>query len=80
MHSTCVEVMGVHVNAVFGNPNKNIFLKKYKKINFFSKFAGIKGGGWSRKGLNFEWPYFSQYLSELYQIFSSCVLCGYIIN
>ena len=40
----------------------------------------IKGGGWSRKGLNFEWPYFCQYLSELYQIFSSCVLCGYIIN
>ena len=40
----------------------------------------FKGGGWSRKGLNFEWPYFCQYLSELYQIFSSCVLCGYIIN
>ena len=40
----------------------------------------LKGGGWSRKGLNFEWPYFCQYLSELYQIFSSCVLCGYIIN
>ena len=41
----------------------------------------LRGGGdWSRKGLNFEWPYFCQYLSELYQIFSSCVLCGYIIN
>ena len=40
----------------------------------------FKGGRWSGKGLNFEWPYFCQYLSELYQIFSSCVLCGYIIN
>ena len=48
-------------------------------VDVYNMFM-IKGGGWSRKGLNFEWPYFSQYLSELYQIFSSCVLCGYIIN
>ena len=42
----------------------------------------IKGGGgrWSEKVLNFEWPYFCQYSSELYQICSSCVLCGYRIN
>ena len=40
----------------------------------------VKGGRWSGKGVNFEWPYFCQYLSELYQIFSSCVLCGYRIN
>ena len=40
----------------------------------------IKGGRWSEKVLNFEWPYFCQYSSELYQICSSFVLCGYRIN
>ena len=42
--------------------------------------GGGGGGGWSEKVLNFEWPYFCQYSSELYKICSSCVLCGYIIN
>ena len=32
------------------------------------------------KVLNFEWPYLCQYSSELYQMFSSCVLCGYRIH
>ena len=41
---------------------------------------GGGGGRWSGKRYNFEWPYFCQYSSELYQIFSSCVMCGYIIN
>ena len=41
---------------------------------------GGGGGGGSGKGLTFESPYFCQYLSELYQIFSSCVICGYGIN
>ena len=42
--------------------------------------GGGGGGGAGRGVLNLEWPYFGQYSSELYQIFSSCVLCGYRIN
>ena len=45
--------------------------------------GGGRGGGGGRclgKGLHFEWPYFCQYSSELHQICSSCVLCGYRIN
>ena len=42
--------------------------------NLFTK--GRKSGKWQ----NFEWPYFCQYSSELYQICSSCVLCRYRIN
>ena len=52
----------------------------YSDIGTFEVDAYIKGGRWSEKVLNFEWQYFCQYSSELYQIFSSCVLCGYRIN
>ena len=55
----------------------------YRTVSNVLKFCRVlRGGGgrWSGKGQNFEWPYFCQYLPELYQIFSSRVLCGYIIN
>ena len=58
-----------------------------KRNSHLSKIAvggggggGGAGRGWSGKVPNFERPYFCQYSSELYQIFNSCALCGYIIN
>ena len=42
--------------------------------------GGGRGRCWEGKRKIFEWPYFCQYSSELYQIFSSCVLCGYRMN
>ena len=51
-----------------------------KKYSVGGRGGGGGGARWSGNDLHFEWPYFCHYLSELYQIFSSCVLCGYRIN